>query len=139
MEDGLFFQGNSGGGQATFRARGETVGWGLGAVLLDEADQVGALAEPGKVEGVGKLARRPAAGAEEFFDYAVEPGLGGFFEQRQGFARTFGDTNAFAGFDPFLEREEVAFLDEVQELFEVFWQGSATCGHDVPFVPFMFP
>jgi hypothetical protein len=105
------------------------LGGSLGAVMLDEADQVGAIAEPGKVGGVGEIAWRPTAGAKEFFDDAVETGLDGLFEQREGFARTFRDAKAFAGLDPFLEREELPFLDEVQELFEVLRQGSASVGH----------
>jgi hypothetical protein len=42
-----------------------------------------------------------------------------------------GHADALAGFDSVLEREELPSLDEMQDLFQVLWQGSVMGGHRV--------
>jgi hypothetical protein len=62
----------------------------------------------GQVESIGEFGLGPAAGAEEFFDHCVKASADGFFEQGEVFAGAFSDADAFAGFDPFLQCEEMA-------------------------------
>jgi hypothetical protein len=92
----------------------------LGAVGDEQVGDVVALARAGEVESVGEFLLGPTAGAKEFFDHGVESGVDSFFEQGEVLARTDGYANASAGSEPLLERKELPFVDEVQELFEVF-------------------
>ncbi len=101
----------------------------LGAVADKEVGDIVALACAGEVERIGKLGLGPTAGAKEFFDHAVETGVGGFVEQREIFAAAFSHANALTGFEPILKREELASLDDVQELSKVLRQGSVANGH----------
>ena len=70
-----------------------------------------------QVEGIGELGLGPAADAKEFFHNAVEAGLNGFFQQAEVLAGTFGHAGALSGFERILKREELASLDDIQELF----------------------
>lgn len=101
----------------------------LGAVADEEVGDIVALACAGEVERIGELGLGPAAGAKEFFDHAVEAGVNGFVEQREVFAGAFGHANALTGFERILKREELASLDDIQELFKVLRQGSVANGH----------
>lgn len=59
----------------------------------------------------------------------MEPSLDRLMEGRQFAPRTFLQADVFAGLNPFLDCEELAALDEAQELCEVFWQPPVWVSH----------
>jgi hypothetical protein len=101
----------------------------MGAVADEQVCDIVALSCPSKVKRIGELGLRPAAGAKEFLDHAVEAGVNGFMEQTEIFAGAFSHASALPGFERILKREELASLDSVQELFNVLRQGSVANGH----------
>ena len=101
----------------------------MGAVADEEVGDIVAFAGASKVEGIGDLGLGPVDRAKQCFDHTVEAGVNGFVEQREIFAGAFGYTSALSGFERILKREELASLDEIQELFKVLRQGSVANGH----------
>jgi hypothetical protein len=101
----------------------------LGAVADEEVGDIVALACAGEVERLGELGLGPAASAKEFFDHGVEAGVNGFMEQREVFSGAFRHSTALTGFERILKREELASLDDIQELLKVLRQGSVANGH----------
>lgn len=101
----------------------------VGAVTHEEVGDIVALPCAGEFERTGSLGLGPAAGAKEFFDHTVEASVNGFVEKTEIFTGAFGHARAFADFERILKREELASLDNIQELFKVLRQGSVANGH----------